>query len=528
MIGSVRRTRQLNVAGLALGLAVLAGPNGAHAEWPKLWRTTNTKPKIAVVASQSTLAASGAARQPTTVTPAVHESSTKKLSVTPAAAQKPVVPYEEVIELPVKSRRTETVDPCDDPVDAADSGMTLETLVMLALEQNPRLAKVTFGVESARGRAFQAGLYPNPTVALVFDELKDVQGRSGINQLPMLTQDIVMGRKLTLSRAAAEREVEQANWGVMAERYAMLAEIRTAYFDALALQERVRLLCDVRRYGRDITKTVRSLRDDAKQLADIDVLPVEAELLRYEADVESAQAEKASAYKQLAALLGIHRLKIDKVAGRFEDFSFPDYDAQNTPMYVLSVHPEIQAAQWGVEKAKLLVQRAKAEPIPNLTVNGGYVRQNQNKSDDFSLGVKASIPLWDRNQGHIRAAEAELCAAIQEVARVENDLTVRVSAALRDYAAASKRAERYRAVVAKAEQAQNIANEDQRRNLSPLMVLELQRSLRQARLERLKSLGDAWKAAATTSGLTIEDTWPPTPKRSTDIPPAPAADPTKP
>ena len=73
-----------------------------------------------------------------------------------------------------------------------------------------------------------------------------------------------------------------------------------------------------------------------------------------------------------------------------------------------------------------------------------------------------------------------------------------------------------------------LASEQERRNLSPLMVLELQRSLRQARLERLKSLGDAWKAAATISGLTIEDNWPPTPTRSTDVPPAPAADAIKP
>ncbi len=524
---SVCHARRLAAAGLAIGMAILAGPNCARAEWPKLWRTSSSKPKIAVAVSQSSRTASGAAQQPTTVKHAVHESATEKRSVTPAAAQKSV-PYEEVIELPIKLRRTETIDPCDDPADAATPGMTLDALVALALEQNPRLAKVTFGVEAARGRAFQAGLYPNPVVAFVFDELKDKTGPSGVNQLPMFNQEIVMGRKLTLSRAAAEREVEQANWGVMAERYAMLAEIRAAYFDALALQERVQLLCDVRRYGRDITKTVRSLRDDAKQLADIDVLPVEAELFRYEADVESAQAEKAAAYKQLAASLGLHRLSITKVAGRFEDFSFPDYSAEYTPLYVLSVHPEVQAAQWGVEKAKLLVQRAKAEPIPNLTVNAGYVRQNQNHSDDISLGVKASIPLWDKNQGHIRAAEAELCAAIQEVARLENDLTVRVATSLREYAAASKRADKYRAVIGKAEKAQNIANEDQRRNLSPLMVLELQRSLRQARLERLKSLGDAWKAAANISGLTIEDNWPPAPKRSTDVPPAPEADPIKP
>ncbi len=117
---------------------------------------------------------------------------------------------------------------------------------------------MSLAVEAARGRAHQAGLYPNPFVALTWDELNDRTGRSGVNTLPLVTQEIVMGRKLKLSRAAAEREVEQASWSVMAERYAMLSEIRTAYFDVLALQERVRLLREIRRYGRDATKTVRS------------------------------------------------------------------------------------------------------------------------------------------------------------------------------------------------------------------------------------------------------------------------------
>jgi cobalt-zinc-cadmium efflux system outer membrane protein len=112
---------------------------------------------------------------------------------------------------------------------------------------------------------------------------------------------------------------------------------------------------------------------------------------------------------------------------------------------------------------------------------------------------------------------------MQEVGRAENDLTERVAAALREYAAARKRAEKYQAVVSKAEQAQTIATEDQRRNLAPLMVLELQRSARQARLERLKSLGDAWKAAAMISGLAIEDNWPSAPTQPADVPPAPAA-----
>ena len=40
----------------------------------------------------------------------------------------------------------------------------LEDLVRLGLDQNPRLAQAALSVDAARGRALQAGLYPNPTV----------------------------------------------------------------------------------------------------------------------------------------------------------------------------------------------------------------------------------------------------------------------------------------------------------------------------------------------------------------------------
>ena len=79
----------------------------------------------------------------------------------------------------------------------------LDDFVRLGLERNPRLAQAGFAVEVARGRAVQAGLYPNPTISAIFDELGDVQGRGGINTIPLISQEIVTGGKLDLSRAAA-------------------------------------------------------------------------------------------------------------------------------------------------------------------------------------------------------------------------------------------------------------------------------------------------------------------------------------
>jgi cobalt-zinc-cadmium efflux system outer membrane protein len=480
------------MAWLVVASAFLAGTLDVRADWPRLWK--KSKPRLVLTSAEPSSRAAVA-------TTTANRSADVEVTIPPPVETRRVTTSSH--ESAIASETPSHED------DGAASALTLEALVALGLQHHPRLAKASFAVEAARGRAHQAGLFPNPIVELKWDELNDRTGRSGVNSLPMLTQEIITGGKLRLSQAVAEREIEQASWGVMAERYQLLSEIRSAYFDALSLQERVHLLRQIRTTGEAITRTMRSLRDDAKVLADIDVLPVEAELLRYEADEEAARAEQVTAYRRLAAILGAHRLEISKVAGKLQDYSLPEYTPQRTAEYVLSVHPEIQSAQRGVEKAKLLVQRAKAEPIPNLSLNAGFVRQNQNRSDDYSLGASVSLPLWNKNQGNIRAAEAELCSALQEVSRVENELSARVAAALRDYAAARTRAERYQGIIDKAAQAQAIADRDQQRNLPAVMVLELQRSLRQARLERLKALGDAWKAAAVVSGLTLEDQWPP-------------------
>src|SRR5206468_932568 len=90
---------------------------------------------------------------------------------------------------------------------AAPPTYTLDDLVRLGLDRHPRLSQAVLSVDAVRGRAVQAGLYPNPTVSVVGDELGDRQGRGGIVTVPQVSQEIVTGGKLTLSRAAAEREV---------------------------------------------------------------------------------------------------------------------------------------------------------------------------------------------------------------------------------------------------------------------------------------------------------------------------------
>lgn len=390
------------------------------------------------------------------------------------------------------------------------SVLTLDDLTKLAMERNPRLAAAAFAVDAARGQALQAGLYPNPTISVGLDELGDRTGPGGVNTIPLVQQELVTGGKLKLSRAVACKDVDLATLTLMAQRYALLAELRIAYFDVVALQRKIALLGDLLKIAEQSSEQTGKLQA-ANQVSRLDVVQMEVERERLRAEEESAQRELPAAIKRLAAVVG-GALPSGGIVGTL-DMAVPPYDLDRTRSVVLDVHPDIRSANVGVEKARLRLQRERAQPIPNVTVGAGYVRQNQNKSDDWTVGVSLPIPVWNRNQGNIATAAAQLGEATQHVGKVENDLSERVAMAYRDFASSRQRAERYReSILPRAKETYELSlRAYQGGQFEYLRVLEAQRALTQANLEYIRALGDAWKAASALSGLTLEDAWPPPP-----------------
>jgi cobalt-zinc-cadmium efflux system outer membrane protein len=412
-------------------------------------------------------------------------------------------------------------DELPSPAEKIDDNLpvTINDLTRLALEQNPRLAQAGFAVEAARGRAIQAGLYPNPVFEFTADELGDRTGPAGILS-PFLSQEIVRGGKLQLGRAAGEREVDQATLTLAAQRYALLSEVRQAYIDTLTVQARVELLGMAVRITEEAAAAVRKLIE-AKQASRLDLLLIETDVARFQAEREAAEAELPAAIRRLAAVIGVPEARLGRVAGSL-DPPFPVYDLERVQAFVLATNPEALAARVGVDRSRLLLQRAYAEAIPNVTLAAGYTRQSQNLSNNWGFAVQLPLPVWNRNQGGIREATANLGDATQEVRRIEADLADRVATAVRNYSAAVKRAERYRTdVLPRAKESFALSVQAYQAGVFDYArVVDAQRGIAQASLEYVASLGEAWRAAAVLSGLLLEDVWPP-PQAST--PPAPPA-----
>lgn len=153
--------------------------------------------------------------------------------------------------------------------------------------------------------------------------------------------------------------------------------------------------------------------------------------------------------------------------------------------------------------------------VPNVTGSAGYTRQNQNRSDDWSVGVSVPLVAWNRNQGNVRAARAEVLVATFDVTHVQNDLADRVATAFRTYASAKQRAGKYRtAILLKAEENYEFVKKQMDKGVVEyLKVLQAQRAVADARLEYNRAVGEAWRAASELSGLLMEEGWPAAPTR---------------
>jgi cobalt-zinc-cadmium efflux system outer membrane protein len=258
----------------------------------------------------------------------------------------------------------------------------------------------------------------------------------------------------------------------------------------------------------------------AQRVARLDLVQLEVELERYRAEARAVERELPAAYQRLAAMLGDPRLPIGRLIGPFD--TPPKYELDTTREAVLAYHPHVRSARVGVERAQAAVRLAEVQPIPNVTLTGGYVQQFENRSNDAMFAISAPIPTWNRNQGNIRAAQAELGMAIQNVGRVENELTERLATNFRTYTAARERADRYQTqIIPRAEETYKLSMEAFKGGqFEYLRVIQAQRAVAEARLELNRSLGEAWKAAGELSGLLLEEAWP-------GPPPGPAAGPVR-
>jgi cobalt-zinc-cadmium efflux system outer membrane protein len=391
--------------------------------------------------------------------------------------------------------------------------VSLQALEELALANNPTLVQAGAQVRISRGKALQAGLYPNPTVGYAAEQI-GAAGTVGEFHGMFVEQQIITGGKLALSRAKFAQEARQAELQVLAQQYRILYSVRVAYYNAMVQQQRLELQNRTFETSKGITKTVAELVN-VGQANRADLLQAQIQLQRANANIQAAKRRYRGAWEELTAVIGVPDLAPTKLATDLELSENAPIDRDGALQHLLDHSPELSVAQAEVERDRIGLQRERVEPIPNINLRAetGYNFEAEDTVAGVEVGLR--LPIFDKNQGTIAQAQAELRRAQAEVTRIELMLRRRFAQTFADYESAMLLAKTYRVeALPKAEEAYQLYLQSfQERRAAWPQVLDAQQQYYELYEEYLTNLLEARLAEAQINSMFLEDglSQPPTP-----------------
>jgi cobalt-zinc-cadmium efflux system outer membrane protein len=309
--------------------------------------------------------------------------------------------------------------------------LDLPALQRIGLANNPTVQQAVLDVQAARGNMVQAGLYPNPNIGLQWDSL----GQAGTAGQPggFLEQTIKTPGKLKLARDAAMTDVRVAELSLRHTEMDVLTQVRAGYFAVLVAEETVVVSRALAILAEDVYRIQIQLLQ-AGTAAPYEPLQLYVLSLQARGNLVQARNRYLSAWRQLAASLGQPDMPPTQLVGR-ADVLAPGYPFDALREHILNCNTELEAARWGIPKQQMLVRLARLQNCPDIATHFYVEKDNTSDPKRYQVGIQAgiAIPLWDRNQGNILQAQAQLAHANQEVPRVENDLVTRLADAYERY-----------------------------------------------------------------------------------------------
>jgi len=328
----------------------------------------------------------------------------------------------------------------------------LEELERTALERNPTVSQAEASIRVSQGRRRQAGLYPNPVVGYFGEELSFRAMSQTSEHGIFVEQTIPLGGKLSKAKRVFARETEQAESIAQAQRQRVLNSVRMLYYDAMGAQRLVDLRIELGNLAREAEEITRDLYN-VGQADRPDQLEIEIEVERAEIDLLRAKNDREQVWRLLGSMVGNPELRPARLAGNLEE-GIAGFDQEELLNALLRDSPEIKAAQAGIERARAVLVRARAQRIPDLFVRGGVAYNNERLDRDGRkiggegvLEAGINVPIFNRNQGGIAAAEAELAIAERELQRLQLLLRGNFASSFREYRNAAQMAEKYRTQV---------------------------------------------------------------------------------
>jgi len=385
--------------------------------------------------------------------------------------------------------------------------MSLADFEALATANNPTLKQANDLVRRSQEQARQAGLYPNPSVGYQGDEIRGGSFGGG-EEGAFVQQTVVLGGKLGLRRDIYKQEAKSDQIGVDEQTYRVHGDVQQAFYDALTAQAIVQMRQRLLGVALDAVETVHQLANVGQADAP-DILQTEVESEQAKVEYETAQRRYLQAFRMLAAIAGKGDLPACPLQGELE--KTPELNAEQMVDSIVADSPAVKRAQQEAAVAEARLKDAKRESVPDLQLRAGGQYNAEQLGTGQATGPQnfasagINIPLWNRNQGNIGAAKAEIERAQEDVARKRLSLRQQAAPLAQSYLSAQFEAERYKTeLIPRATKAYELYLTKYRQMAQAYpQVLVSQRTLFQLQISYLMALHDVWRSATALQNYTL-------------------------
>lgn len=372
----------------------------------------------------------------------------------------------------------------------AGKAYTLDQLIQIALEANPRVLAARDQAAAAIGQLSAAKAIPNPQFEINSGQQRSTTGplTTGNVSSWAVTQPLDMPYTRFPRVDAAEANARAAQATRIAFEVEAISNVQLRFYELLRREAEARAANE----DLDLTKQIRDrmqLRYDVGETARFELIRAQTEFLNAQITAESSKLRIEQARGLLRQTVG-HQLAADFQLAKHTEINRELPSLEILMSEVRGQSPELQRAKAQVEATQSRLSFEKNSRLPNLSVKAQ--QYNDPNFTDRLYGLVVTIPIWDFRGGQIAEAEANASKARNELNAQTQSLEQQMQSAYKLYLMASYQVQILdQEVVQLAASARRIAEISYRYGERGMLeFLDAQRTFRAARNDLIKARFD--------------------------------------
>ena len=386
------------------------------------------------------------------------------------------------------------------PVAILTSPMSLADLENRALLTNPTLSQAQAAITGQQGIYVQAGLYPNPQIGYINSSASNPSVKQSNGGF--FSQEFVTANKLGLAQQAAMEELRRYQWDHEAQRMRVMNDLKIRYYEVLGAQEAVSVY-------RELIKVSEKSLDVAKSLlasegTRTDYLQAKVQLETVRLNLEEAELRYVAAWEQLATMIGCSPLHPVPLVGDLAA-DLPQLDLETCWQQLLTSSPQLRSAESELGHGWATYHEARALAVPNVTVQTVADYDQAIQVATVSTLVALPLPIFNRNQGNIDKAAADIRADQDDICRIQLVLRDSLADSFRRYQTSLRQSERLKeSIIPSAEENLTLSQQLYARGQTAFApVLTAQQSYFRSKVAYVEALTELHKVVTEIEGLQL-------------------------